>query len=217
MVNGLIGKKVGMTQIFGTDGSMIPVTVVEAGPCRVVFKKTVEKDGYNAVQISFKDAKEKHLTKPVLGHFKKNGVSPARYLAEFTAGDAASLTTGQELTVEIFKEGELIDVSGVTKGKGFQGVMKRHKFAGGPATHGSMFHRAPGSIGSSAYPSRVRKNKRMPGHMGDKKRTVQNLEIVGVRKEDNLLLIRGAIPGSPGSLVIVRKAVKGSQGKGENV
>ena len=216
MVNGLIGKKVGMTQIFGADGSLIPVTVVEAGPCRVVFKKTVEKDGYNAVQISFKDAKEKHLTKPVLGHFKKNGVSPARYLAEFTAGDAASLTAGQELTVEIFKEGELIDVSGVTKGKGFQGVMKRHKFAGGPATHGSMFHRAPGSIGSSAYPSRVRKNKRMPGHMGDKKRTVQNLEIVGVRKEDNLLLIRGAIPGSPGSLVIVRKAVKGSQGKGEN-
>lgn len=216
MVNGLIGKKVGMTQIFGADGSLIPVTVVEAGPCRVVFKKTVEKDGYNAVQISFKDAKEKHLTKPVLGHFKKNGVSPARYLAEFTAGDAASLTAGQELTVEIFKEGELIDVSGVTRGKGFQGVMKRHKFAGGPATHGSMFHRAPGSIGSSAYPSRVRKNKRMPGHMGDKKRTVQNLEIVGVRKEDNLLLIRGAIPGSPGSLVIVRKAVKGSQGKGEN-
>ena len=216
MVNGLIGKKVGMTQIFGADGSLIPVTVVEAGPCRVVFKKTVEKDGYNAVQISFKDAKEKHLTKPVLGHFKKNGVSPARYLAEFTAGDAASLTAGQELTVEIFKEGELIDVSGVTKGKGFQGVMKRHKFAGGPATHGSMFHRAPGSIGSSAYPSRVRKNKRMPGHMGDKKRTVQNLEIVGVRKEDNLLLIRGAIPGSPGSLVMVRKAVKGSQGKGEN-
>jgi len=215
MVNGLIGKKVGMTQIFGADGSLIPVTVVEAGPCRVVFKKTVEKDGYNAVQISFKDAKEKHLTKPVLGHFKKNGVSPARYLMEFTAGDAASLTSGQELTVEIFKEGELIDVSGVTKGKGFQGVMKRHKFAGGPATHGSMFHRAPGSIGSSAYPSRVRKNKRMPGHMGDKKRTVQNLEIVGVRKEDNLLLIRGAIPGSPGSLVIVRKAVKGSQGKGE--
>ena len=215
MVNGLIGKKVGMTQIFGADGSLIPVTVVEAGPCRVVFKKTVEKDGYNAVQISFKDAKEKHLTKPVLGHFKKNGVSPARYLAEFTAGAAASLTAGQELTVEIFKEGELIDVSGVTKGKGFQGVMKRHKFAGGPATHGSMFHRAPGSIGSSAYPSRVRKNKRMPGHMGDKKRTVQNLEIVGVRKEDNLLLIRGAIPGSPGSLVIVRKAVKGSHGKGE--
>jgi len=118
MVNGLIGKKVGMTQIFGADGRMIPVTVVEAGPCRVVVKKTLEKDGYNAVQISFRDAKEKHLTKPVLGHFKKNGVSPARYLAEFTAGDAASLTAGQELTVEIFKEGELIDISGLTKGKG---------------------------------------------------------------------------------------------------
>src|SRR3990172_13242716 len=213
MINGLIGIKHGMTQIFAADGRVIPVTVVEAGPCRVIRKKTVEKDGYESAQLAFKDAKEKHLTKPVLGHFKKNGAVPARYLVEFS-GDMTALSPGQELTVEVFQEGEMVDVTGVTKGKGFQGVMKRHKFAGGPASHGSMFHRAPGSIGSSAYPSRVRKNKRMPGHMGDKKRTVQNLEIVGVRKEDNLLLIRGAIPGSPGSLVIVRKAVKGSQGKG---
>jgi len=208
MINGLIGIKHGMTQIYAADGRVIPVTVVEAGPCRVIRKKTIEKDGYESAQLAFKDAKEKHLTKPVLGHFKKHGAAPSRYLVEFS-GDMAALTPGQELTVEVFQEGDMVDVSGVTKGKGFQGVMKRHKFAGGPATHGSMFHRAPGSIGSSAYPSRVRKNKRMPGHMGSKRRTVQNLEVVGVRKEDNLLLIRGAIPGSKGSLVYVKKAVKG--------
>ena len=208
MINGLIGIKHGMMQIYAADGRVIPVTVVEAGPCRVIRKKTIEKDGYESAQLSFKDAKEKHLTKPVLGHFKKHGAAPSRYLVEFS-GDMAALTPGQELTVEVFQEGDMVDVSGVTKGKGFQGVMKRHKFAGGPATHGSMFHRAPGSIGSSAYPSRVRKNKRMPGHMGSKRRTVQNLEVVGVRKEDNLLLIRGAIPGSKGSLVYVKKAVKG--------
>ncbi len=207
MINGLIGIKHGMTQIFSADGRVIPVTVVEAGPCRVIRKKTVEKDGYESAQVSFRDAKEKHLTKAVLGHFRKNKVTPSRYIAEF-GGDMSALTPGQELTVEIFQEGDVVDVSGVTKGKGFQGVVKRHKFAGGPATHGSMFHRAPGSIGSSAYPSRVRKNKRLPGHMGNKKRTVQNLEVVGVRKEDNLLLIRGAIPGSKGSLVYVKKAVK---------
>ena len=209
MINGLIGIKHGMMQIYAADGRVIPVTVVEAGPCRVIRKKTIEKDGYESAQLAFKDAKEKHLTKPVLGHFKKHGAAPSRYLVEFS-GDMAALTPGQELTVEVFQEGDMVDVSGVTKGKGFQGVMKRHKFAGGPASHGSMFHRAPGSIGSSAYPSRVRKNKRMPGHMGSKRRTVQNLEVVGVRMEDNLLLIRGAIPGSKGSLVYVKRAVKGS-------
>lgn len=208
MINGLIGIKQGMTQIFAADGRVIPVTVVEAGPCRVIRKKTIEKDGYESAQLAFKDAKEKHLTKPVLGHFKKHGAVPSRYLVEFS-GDMAALTPGQELTVEVFQEGEMVDVSGITKGKGFQGVMKRHKFAGGPASHGSMFHRAPGSIGCSAYPSRVRKNKKLPGQMGNKRRTVQNLEVVGVRKEDNLLLIRGAIPGSKGSIVYVKKAVKG--------
>ncbi len=207
MINGLIGIKQGMTQIFSEDGHVIPVTVVEAGPCRVIRKKTIDKDGYESAQVSFKDAKEKHLTKPVLGHFKKNKVAPSKYIGEFS-GDMAALNAGQDITVEVFQEGDMVDVSGVTKGKGFQGVVKRHKFAGGPATHGSMFHRAPGSIGSSAYPSRVRKNKRLPGHMGSKKRTVQNLEVVGVRKEDNLLLIRGAIPGGKGSLVYVKKAVK---------
>lgn len=208
MINGLLGIKLGMTQIFATDGTVLPVTLVEAGPCRVVTKKSIERDGYEAVQVSFKETKEKALTRPELGHLKKNGAPPARYLAEFKETDP-SLKAGQEITVEIFKEGDMVDVSGVTKGKGFQGVVKRHKFAGGPATHGSMFHRAPGSIGSSAYPSRVRKNKRLPGHMGAKRRTVQNLEIVGVRREDNILLIRGAVPGSKGSLVIVKKAVKG--------
>lgn len=208
MVNGIIGKKIGMTQIFAADGKVVPVTVVEAGPCRVVTKKTKGRDGYEAVQLSYKDAKEKHLTKPVLGHYKKNGATPSRYLVEFK-GDIGAMKAGEEFTVEIFKEGDLIDVTGVSKGKGFQGVMKRHKFAGGPATHGSMFHRAPGSIGSSAYPSRVRLNKRMPGQMGNKQCTVQNLEVVGVRREDNLLLIRGAVPGSCGTIVIVKKAVKG--------
>ncbi len=208
MVNGLIGIKLGMTQIFTADGRVIPVSVVEAGPCRVVTKKTVERDGYEAVQLSFKEVKEKYLTMPLLGHFKKNGIPPSKYLVEFK-GDIAPLKIGQEVGVDIFKEGDMIDVTGVTKGKGFQGVVKRHKFAGGPATHGSMFHRAPGSIGSSSYPSRVRKNKRLPGHMGNKRRTVQNLEIVGVRKEDNILLIRGAVPGSRGSLVMVKKTVKG--------
>ena len=210
MVNGLIGKKVGMTQIFTADGKVIPVTVVEAGPCRVVTKKTKSKDGYEAVQLSYLDAKEKHLSKPVLGHFKKNKVAPGRHLMEFK-GDMGSIKSGDEFTVEIFKEGDFIDVAGVTKGKGFQGVMKRHKFAGGPATHGSMFHRAPGSIGSSSYPSRVRLNKRMPGQMGNKQRTIQNLEVVGVRREDNLLLIRGAVPGGPGTLVVVKKAIKGKE------
>lgn len=208
MVNGLIGIKLGMTQIFSSDGRVIPVSVVEAGPCRVVSKKTVERDGYEAVQLSFKEVKEKYLTRPLSGHFKKNGIPPSKYLAEFK-GDIALLKIGQDVGVDIFKEGDMIDVTGVTKGKGFQGVVKRHKFAGGPATHGSMFHRAPGSIGSSSYPSRVRKNKRLPGHMGNKRRTVQNLEIVGVRKEDNILLIRGAIPGSRGGLVMVKKGVKG--------
>lgn len=209
MINGLLGKKLGMTQIFAADGKVLPVTLVEAGPCRVITKKIVEKDGYKAIQVSFNETKEKALTKPEIGHLKKNGAPPARCLAEFSETDS-SITIGQEITVEIFKEGDMVDVSGVTKGKGFQGVIKRHKFAGGPATHGSMFHRAPGSIGSSAYPSRVRKNKRMPGHMGNKRRTVQNLEIVGVRREDNLLLIRGAVPGSKGTLVIIKKAVKGT-------
>ncbi len=208
MINGLIGIKHGMIQIFSADGRVIPVTVVEAGPCTVIRKKTIEKDGYESAQVSFMKAKEKHLTKPVLGHFKKYKVSPARHIVEF-GGDMAAMNPGQEFTVEVFQEGDMVDVSGVTKGKGFQGVMKRHKFAGGPATHGSMFHRAPGSIGCSAYPSRVRKNKKLPGQMGNKRRTVQNLEVVGVRKEDNLLLIRGAIPGSKGSLVYVNKAVKG--------
>lgn len=208
MVNGLLGIKVGMTQIFSSEGKVVPVTVVEAGPCRVVMKKTVERDGYEAIQLSFKEVKKNRLNKPLRGHFKKHGVPPTKYLAEFE-GDPGSLDSGQEITVEIFQEGDRVDVTGLTKGKGFQGVMRRYKFAGGPASHGSMFHRAPGSIGSSSFPSRVKKNKKLPGHMGNKKRTVQNLEVIGVRKEDNLLLIKGAIPGARGSLVVVKKSVKG--------
>jgi len=207
MVEGLIGIKLGMTQIYSEDGTLIPVTVVKAGPCRVVQKKTLETDGYEAVQLAFKDVKEKRLTKPVLGHFRKYGVAPAKYIKEFK-GDISSLEIGQEITVDIFKEGDLVDVTGTTKGKGFQGVVRRYGFAGGPASHGSMFHRAPGSIGSSAFPSRVRKNKRLPGHMGNKKRTVQNLEVVKIKKEEDLLLVKGALPGGRNSLVIVRKSKK---------
>jgi len=210
MVNGLLGIKLGMTQIFSEDGKAIPVTVVEAGPCRVVMTKTMERDGYEAIQLAFKEVKKSRLNKPLLGHFQKHGVPPARYLAEFT-GDVKAVKPGQEVTVEIFKEGDRVDVTGITKGKGFQGVIKRHGFHGGPASHGSMFHRAPGSIGSSSFPSRVWKNKKLPGHMGNRRCTVQNLEIVGVRKEDNLLLIKGAIPGAPGSLVRISRTVKGGK------
>jgi large subunit ribosomal protein L3 len=211
MVNGLIGKKLGMTQIYTAEGAYIPVTVVESGPCRVVQKKTTGTDGYDAVQVAFQEGKEKHLTKPRLGHLKKASLPPYRHLREFRGDDLDALTVGQTLTVEIFQKGDLVDVSGTTIGKGFQGVIKRHKFSGGPASHGSMFHRAPGSIGSSAYPSRVIKNKKLPGQMGNKRRTTQNLEIVGIRPEENILLIRGSVPGSSGGIVIIRKAIK--QGK----
>lgn len=207
MVQGLIGKKLGMTQIYTPEGRFVPVTVVEVGPCRVAQAKTIEKDGYVAVQLAFRESKEKHLTKPLLGHFKKAGLGPHRHLREFRGGDAV-MALGQAVGVDLFQKGELVHVSGTTKGKGFQGVIKRHKFSGGPASHGSMFHRAPGSIGSSSYPSRVLKNKKLPGQMGNKKRTVQNIEVIDVRMEENLLLLRGAVPGSRGGIVIVRKAVK---------
>lgn len=209
MVNGIIGEKLGMTQVFTSDGSAVPVTVIEAGPCAVVQVKTKEKDGYNAVQLSFKEIKKaRRVNKPSAGHFKKANLPPARYLKEFRT-DTAGAEIGQKVFADIFKKGDIVDVTGITIGKGFQGVMKRHGFAGGPATHGSMFHRAPGSIGSSSYPSRVWKNKKLPGHMGNEKKTVQGLEIIDVRKEDNLILIKGAVPGCKGRLVVLNKSKKG--------
>lgn len=204
MLQGLVGQKLGMTQIFTSSGEAVPVSVVQVGPCRVVRFRTAEKDGYNAVQIAFQEVKENRLTQPVLGQFKKAGVVPARYLREFR-GDQEGLEVGQVVTADLFQQGEKVDVVGISKGKGFAGVIKRHHFSGGPATHGSMFHRAPGSIGSSSFPSRVWKNKKLPGHMGSQQVTVKNLEVLEVRKEEGLLLIRGAVPGSPGTLLLIKK------------
>ncbi len=204
MITGLIGRKLGMTQYFGETGDVIPVSVLEAGPCKIVQVRNPEKNGYSGVQLSFMDVKESRLNKPLAGYFKKTGVGPARHLREFRC-EVKGLEVGQEVRADLFAKGERVDVTGVSKGKGFAGVIKRHHFAGGPATHGSMFHRAPGSIGASSYPSRVWKNQRLPGQMGNKRITVKNLEVVEVRPEENLLLIRGAIPGSPGGLVLIRK------------
>lgn len=199
---GIIGKKIGMSQVF--DGrELIPVTVIQAGPCKVVQKKTMEKDGYEAVQLAFEEEKKKgRVTKAIAGHFKKSGTTPHRFLREFSM---TGYEQGQDVKVDIFKKGELIVVSGVSKGKGFAGVMKRHNFAGGPGGHGSMFNRAPGSIGASAYPSRVWPGKKLPGHMGDVTVTVKNLKIVEVRPEQNLLFVRGAVPGGENALVLITK------------
>jgi large subunit ribosomal protein L3 len=199
---GILGRKLGMTQIFMEDGEACPVTVVEAGPCCVVQVKTSDNDGYDAVKVGFLEVKETKLTRPEAGVCKKAGVKPYKMLKEFPVG---GLKVGEFITVEKFAKGDRVSVSGISKGKGFQGVMKRHHFAGGPGSHGSMFNRAPGSIGASSYPSRVWKNQKMPGHMGSEKITVKNVEVVEVRAEQNLLLIRGAVPGAKGSFVEIKK------------
>jgi large subunit ribosomal protein L3 len=199
---GILGRKLGMTQIFMEDGEACPVTVVEAGPCCVVQVKTADNDGYDAVKVGFLEVKEKKLRRPEAGVYKKAGVKPYKMLKEFPVG---GLKVGEFITVEKFAKGDRVSVSGISKGKGFQGVMKRHHFAGGPGSHGSMFNRAPGSIGASSYPSRVWKNQKMPGHMGSEKITVKNVEVVEVRAEQNLLLIRGAVPGAKGSFVEIKK------------
>jgi large subunit ribosomal protein L3 len=202
-MTGIVGKKLGMTQIYKEDGTVVPVTVIEAQPGCVVQVKTPEKDGYEAVKVGFFEVrKEKRLNKPELGVFKKAGVKPYRVLKEFPM---EGLNVGDLITVERFSKGDKVSVSGISKGKGFQGVMKRHGFKGGPGSHGSMFNRAPGSIGASSFPSRVWKNQRMPGHMGSEKVTVKNLEIVDVRVDQNLLLIKGAVPGARNSIVEIRK------------
>ena len=209
---GLIGRKVGMTQIFADDGTHVPVTVIEAGPCTITGIRTRDHEGYDALQLGF-EAKKKNVKKPEAGFFKKLNVSPMRVLRELRLDKAAaerlpSYELGQALTVEIFTPGELVDVTGVSKGKGFQGGVKRHGWSGGDATHGSMFHRAPGSIGASSDPSRVWPGHRLPGRMGADRRTVLNVSVVRVLAEQNLLLVRGAVPGVNGGLVMVRKSVK---------
>lgn len=207
---GLIGRKVGMTQVFGEDGSHIPVTVIQAGPCTVVGVRTKATHGYDALQLGF-EPKKKHVTKPEAGHFERAGVSPMRVQREIRLGKSENLEgyrVGQTLTVEMFEAGQLVDVVAVSKGKGFQGGVKRYGWYGGDATHGSMFHRAPGSIGASSDPSRVWPGHHLPGRMGGDRRTVLNLNLVRVVPEHHLLLVRGAVPGANGGLVVVRKSVK---------
>jgi len=211
-IEGIIGKKVGMTQVFAEDGAIVPVTVIQAGPCLVVQKKTSEKDGYDAVQIGLVEKiSNRRVTSARRGHFEKAGVQPLRTLAEVSySGDA---NVGDRVQVDIFKEGDSIDVVGQSKGKGFQGVMKRHGFSGGRSSHGSMFHRAPGSIGASAFPSRVMKGMRMGGRMGGDQVTVKNLRVAKVDPENNLLYIRGAVPGGRNGLVFVQFSKNGKRGE----
>jgi large subunit ribosomal protein L3 len=204
---GLIARKRGMTQVFSDAGNAVPVTVLEAGPCPVVQVKTKSSDGYEALQIGF-EPKRKNLGKPMAGHFKKASVAATRVLREVRLKSVEGYQVGQTLTVELFKAGELVDVSGVTKGRGFQGGVKRHGWYGGDATHGSMFHRAPGSIGASSDPSRVYPGHHLPGRMGADRVTVPHLEVVRVLPEQHLLLVKGAIPGATGGLLLVRKSVK---------
>ena len=204
----LIGRKVGMTQIFADDGNQVPVTVVKAGPCTIVSIRTKETHGYDALQLGF-EAVKKNVSKPRAGHFKKANVEPTRVLQEVRLDKVEKpYEVGQALTVELFAPGEIVDVVGVTKGRGFQGGVKRHHWRGGEASHGSMFHRAPGSIGASSDPSRVWPGHKLPGRMGGDQRTTLNVRVVRVMPEQNLILIRGAVPGANGSLVLVRKSVK---------
>jgi len=206
-IQGIIGRKVGMTQVYADDGRAYPVTVIQAGPCVVVQRKAKNKDGYSAVQLGLVEARKvKKLTKPMKGHFDKAGLPPCRVLREFRVADGAEPKGADKVSVEHFAVGDKITVSGISRGKGFQGVIKRHHFRGGAATHGSMFHRAPGSIGASAYPSRVLPGMKAAGHMGAEKVSVRNLQIVRVDAGNNLLVVHGSVPGASGAIVVIRKS-----------
>jgi large subunit ribosomal protein L3 len=202
---GLIGRKVGMTQIFSDSGEAIPVTVIEAGPCPITELRTAERNGYNAVQLGFGTNKESRYTRPVLGQFKKRNLTPSRFLREFRVAETPDLEVGKSLTVTLFETGTHVDVQGVTKGRGFTGVVKRHGFVAGHASHGPTAGKQPGSIGASAYPSRVIKGKRLPGRMGGVQLTAKNLEVVAVDAEQNVLMVRGAVPGPTNGIVLVEK------------
>jgi len=205
-VQGIIGRKLGMTQVYAEDGRAIPATVIEAGPCVVVQRKSKDKDGYSAVQLGLVEGRKlKRVSKPMKGHFDKAGLPPCRVLREFRVDDAAELKVGDKVSVQLFAPGDSVSVTGTSKGKGFQGVVKRHHFRGGDATHGSMFHRAPGSIGASAFPSRTLKGMRAAGHMGAEQVTVRNLEVVRVDAEKNLLVVRGSVPGAASGYLVIRK------------
>lgn len=208
MKKAILATKVGMTQIFNENGVLIPVTVLQAGPCVVTQVKTVENDGYEAVQVGFVDKREKLITKPLKGHFDKAGVSYKRYVREFKLENSAEYSVKDEIKADIFEAGDKIDATAVSKGKGFQGAIKRHGHSRGPMAHGSKFHRHHGSNGSATTPGRVFKGKKMPGHMGNKRITIQNLEIVKIDVENNLLLVKGAVPGPKKSLVTIKESVK---------
>ena len=208
MVTGILGQKLGMTQLFSEDGAVTPATVIKAGPCVVVQRKTVDRDGYDAVQLGLVEGAPARVNKPTAGHYKKANVPPTRIRREvgIVAGSEGP-AEGAQVMVSVFSDGDRVDVTGLSRGKGFQGVMKRHGFGGGRATHGSMFHRAPGSIGASSYPSRVIKGMRGPGRMGGDRVTVRNLRVLQVDAEEHVLVVNGAVPGAPGGFVMVRKAV----------
>ena len=206
MVTTIMGRKLGMTQVWSEDDRLVPVTVIEAGPCVVSQVKTVKRDGYAAAQIAFGDIKESKVNKPMKGHFDKAGVQPKRHVTEVRIDEDEKVKTGDELTVDMFEVGTSVHVTGTSKGKGFAGVIKRHNFSGGPGGHGSHFHRAPGSVGQASTPSRIFKGMKMAGHMGDEVVTVRNLEVVRIDLEQNLLLVKGAVPGATGALLTIRSA-----------
>ena len=211
-LNGLVGKKLGMTRIFGPFGRTFPVTVIQAGPCCVIQKKTSNKDGYEALQLGFEPLGQTKVKKPLAGHFQAAGQGGFRFLKEFKVDSTENYELGQEVRVELFKVGEKVHVTGTSKGRGFAGVTKRWGFSRGPETHGSTTHRAPGSIGTSATPARVLKGRRMPGQMGSQRVTIKNLTVLDIRPEENLILVRGAVPGAKNSLVLLRKSVYPRQG-----
>lgn len=204
-MNALIGKKIGMTNVFTSDGQLVPVTVVQAGPCIVTQVKTDKTDGYNALQLGFDEKKVEKTNRPMAGHFKKSGDKAFRVLREFKIDDLENINPGATVSIDLFTVGDKVNISGISKGRGFQGTIKRHGFSRGPETHGSRNHRKPGSIGNSAWPGRVFKGKKLPGHMGSDKNTIKNLTIVDIKHEDNLLLIKGAVPGFKTGILEVKK------------
>ena len=204
----IIGKKIGMTQIFDENGIVIPVTVIEAGPCVVAQIKTTETDGYNAIQLGFGEIKDKHINKPEKGHFAKANIANQKHLREFRVDSTQEVKVGDELKADVFETGDVIDVQGKTKGKGFQGVIKRHGQSRGPMGHGSMYHRRPGSMGPTSTPGRVFKGKKLPGHMGVQTVTIQNLDVIRVDLDKNVILVKGSVPGPKGAILKIKKAVK---------
>lgn len=208
MKKGIIGRKVGMTQIFDEKGNVIPVTVIEAGPCAVTQVKTVETDGYDAVQLGFGEVKDKHINKPEAGHFAKAGLSNKKHLREFRLDSIENINIGDELKADTFAAGDQLDIQGTSKGKGFQGVIKRHGQSRGPMGHGSMYHRRPGSMGPTSTPGRVFKGKKLPGHMGSQTITIQNLEVVRVDLDKNVILVKGSVPGAKGAILKLKTSVK---------